>query len=599
MSYPYNVDPASNRLNGVAGPTPTSYSHDAAGNLLSSSATGSFTHDARLRLVRATSGSTATDYRLNALGQRVAKLATSGGTHYHYDAAGRLVAESDASGKVQKEYVWLGATPVAMIESTAPPAESTCPATPQLRPPGGFTPFEWRERMEVHSGRPGKRGWEWGLGTNTRDFEASAREDLNWVSGKPYGFRLTYDGVGNAHVRVTDAGTELFTLTWAGDMDVGNALRFVVRSQEGIGAGNLIRVDITNIDGQAVSESLATAGDNTLSREVRIFSGESLKDGYTVEGTVTFVFTGAYPPLGNRLDFHVTAGNVACAGAASGAGEAQIRIYYIHPDHLDTPRVLTDEQNRVVWRWDADPFGAYPADEDPDGDGTKVALNLRFPGQYFDRETNLHYNYFRDYDPSTGRYAQSDPIGLAGGINPYAYVDGDPLFFVDPLGLVQAPGTLESFIPVWGSAKHALHDFECGRWGWGLFNTGMAALDVFGGATLLKAGWRLGSHTWKRTRPWLTQTGFAEKGKHVHHAFVPQKWISSETEWLFNQPWNLKPLTPPPGIDPGRWHMMVEGRTPGLYAPQRWWHGTPAWAKAAETSMVGKAANAATNCGCQ
>ncbi len=432
-SYPYSVDPASNRLNGVAGPTPASYSHDAAGNLLTSSATGSFTHDARLRLVRATSGSTATDYRLNALGQRVAKLGSSGGTHYHYDAAGRLIAESDAAGKVQKEYVWLGATPVAMIESAAAPTEGTCPATPQLRPPGGFTPYERRERMEVHSGRPGKRGWEWGLGTNTRDFEASAREDLNWVSGKPYGFQLTYDGAGNASVRVTDAGTELFTLTWTGGMDVGNALRFVVRSQEGIGAGNLIRVDITSIDGQAVSESLATAGDNTLSREVRIFSGESLKDGYTVEGTVTFVFTGAYPPLGNRLDFHVTAGNVTCDTPGPGS-DAQARVYYIHPDHLDTPRVLTDEANRVVWRWDSDPFGAYPADEDPDGDGTKVALNLRFPGQYFDKETNLHYNYFRDYDPQTGRYVQSDPIGLAGGLNTYGYANQNPLVYVDPRG---------------------------------------------------------------------------------------------------------------------------------------------------------------------
>jgi len=437
-SYPYAVDPDSNRLDGVAGPTPASYSYDASGSLLSSLA-GSFTHDARLRLVRVTVGSTVTEYRLNALGQRVAKLGAAGATHYHYDAAGRLIAESDAAGKLLKEYVWLGDTPVAMIDSAAPPTEGVCPATPQLRPPGGFTPYERRERMEVHSGRPGERGWEWGLGTNTRDFEASAREDVNWVSGKPYAFRLVYDGAGNASVVVRDGDAELFTLTWAGDMDVGNALRFVVRSPEGIGAGNLIKVDLANVDGEPVTETLATAGDDTFSREVRIFAGESLKNGYTVEGTVTFVFTGAYPPKGNQLDFLVTAGNVTCEGSGGATGDAQTKVYYIHPDHLDTPRVLTDESNQVVWRWDSDPFGAYPADENPDGDGTKVTLNLRFPGQYFDRETNLHYNYFRDYDPAIGRYVQSDPIGLDGGINPFAYVAADPLSFADSLGLQPAP----------------------------------------------------------------------------------------------------------------------------------------------------------------
>ena len=74
-----------------------------------------------------------------------------------------------------------------------------------------------------------------------------------------------------------------------------------------------------------------------------------------------------------------------------------------------------------------------------DGDGKKVTFNLRFPGQYYDRESGLYYNYFRDYDPSTGRYVESDPIGLAAGTNLYAYVGGDPVNRIDPHGKELAP----------------------------------------------------------------------------------------------------------------------------------------------------------------
>jgi len=108
--------------------------------------------------------------------------------------------------------------------------------------------------------------------------------------------------------------------------------------------------------------------------------------------------------------------------------------YFVYADHLNSPRSITDRTGRVVWRWDSDPFGAMAeneghdgnhhhafgskkADEDPDRDGQRFVYNPRFPGQYYDKETGLNYNGFRDYDSNTGRYIQSDPIGLAGGIN--------------------------------------------------------------------------------------------------------------------------------------------------------------------------------------
>ena len=116
-------------------------------------------------------------------------------------------------------------------------------------------------------------------------------------------------------------------------------------------------------------------------------------------------------------------------------------LYYIHPDHLNSPRAITDDVGRTVWKWDnQDPFGNNPADEDPDLDTKKFTFNLRFPGQYFDAETNTYYNWWRTYFSDAGRYGQSDPIGLAGGISTYGYVTGNPLSYTDPEGLAGGIG---------------------------------------------------------------------------------------------------------------------------------------------------------------
>lgn len=117
------------------------------------------------------------------------------------------------------------------------------------------------------------------------------------------------------------------------------------------------------------------------------------------------------------------------------AGVAQ--IYYIHTDQLDTPRLITDSSNTKVWEWNNDdPFANNAPNDDPNSTDNHFTYNQRLPGQYYDSETNTHYNYFRDYDPATGRYVESDPIGLEGGINTYAYVEGNPLSYVDPEGLL-------------------------------------------------------------------------------------------------------------------------------------------------------------------
>ncbi|MBA2239218.1 MAG: RHS domain-containing protein [Lysobacter sp.] len=108
---------------------------------------------------------------------------------------------------------------------------------------------------------------------------------------------------------------------------------------------------------------------------------------------------------------------------------------YVHGDALGTPLQVTDSSGITVWQASYDPFGTAAVNADPDGNGVLQVLNLRFPGQYFDAESGLHYNYFRDYDPAAGRYVTSDPIGLLGGVNTYAYVRGNPTSLIDPLGL--------------------------------------------------------------------------------------------------------------------------------------------------------------------
>jgi RHS repeat-associated protein len=105
-------------------------------------------------------------------------------------------------------------------------------------------------------------------------------------------------------------------------------------------------------------------------------------------------------------------------------------VAYLHTDHLMTNRLATDEVQQVVWRWEGEAFGNTEAQ----GLGA-TTVNLRFPGQYFDVESNLHYNMHRYYDPILGRYITADPIGLSGGLNTYGYVGGHPTIYVDSTGL--------------------------------------------------------------------------------------------------------------------------------------------------------------------
>jgi len=152
---------------------------------------------------------------------------------------------------------------------------------------------------------------------------------------------------------------------------------------------------------------------------------------------------GEYTSGGGTLEETVWLGDIPIATVRPNGSGGSI-VYYVHTDQLNTPRKVTNSNTAslaVRWTWDPPPFGDDLPKESPTG-LTALSYNLRFPGQLFDAESGLNYNYFRDYDPAIGRYVQSDPIGLAGGINTYAYVRGNPLALSDPEGLAAAAGAM-------------------------------------------------------------------------------------------------------------------------------------------------------------
>ncbi len=216
---------------------------------------------------------------------------------------------------------------------------------------------------------------------------------------------------------------------------------------------------LTKISGSGGSTRAVDANGNTTAIATTTFTYDN-RNRLSAAGTETYNYNGkgervsksspatlfVYAENGMLLGEYNSAGTVQreyipldglMVGAATGTF-----LYYVETDQLGTPRLViqpgsTPANDVIVWKWD------YFASNSAFGENTPsvqtITFNPRFPGQYFDQETGLNYNYFRDYEPGTGRYVESDPIGMYGGLNTYAYVSDHPLTTFDPKGLDAAP----------------------------------------------------------------------------------------------------------------------------------------------------------------
>lgn len=387
---------------------------------------------------------------------------------YGYNLAGQVTSLTYPSGAVI-QYTYNGNNQVASISVTVDGATTPILTNVQYAPFGDVS------------------GWTWGNGaTATRAHDADGNVStissmglhlsylydnalrvaqmndldngaLSWTYGYDALDRLTsaanasttegwtYDANGN---RLTQTGTNLsgydysatsnrYTSSYA-TYDAAGSVLGQSAVYEYDAAENLY----VSGGGEAVTNALKQRVEHQSSQRVLWDGAGHIIGQYKWGGSFPTVPNSVIPVqetiyLGD-LPVAVMIGNITSDSAGNFTGVAH-PIYYVHADALNTPRRLTQPStNALAWRWDSDPFGYGNPNPSPNPNVVpSIAYDLRFPGQVQDTTaTSLYNSWYRTYDPSTGRYIQSDPIGLAGGVSTYAYVGGNPISRVDPYGLM-------------------------------------------------------------------------------------------------------------------------------------------------------------------
>ncbi len=254
-------------------------------------------------------------------------------------------------------------------------------------------------------------------------------------SAKKSAVSYTYDANGN---RLTETGTDAFSATIApASNQLSSTSGAIARTYTYDAAGNTTSYtgdSFTFNDRGRMTQAIVDGAYtnyiyNALGQLIHKYgNGDNTVLVYDEAGHIL----GEYTAAGVLVEETIWMGDMPVATLRPNG--ATVDIYYVHADHLSTPRKVTrPSDNGLMWRWDPGTFGSPKPKENPDKLGA-FKYNLRYPGQYELTESGLYYNRYRTYDPSMGRYIESDPIGLRGGINPYAYVRGNPVSFMDPLG---------------------------------------------------------------------------------------------------------------------------------------------------------------------
>ena len=274
---------------------------------------------------------------------------------------------------------------------------------------------------------------------NSWSYGYDSLDRLNSASKTGTTIGYTFDANGN---RLTQTGTSASSYAIAATSNRLTATTgALVRTHTYDTAGNTLTTGATihtyNNRGRMKTGRLSSTSTNTS--YVYNALGQRVKKSGGTPGTVIFAYDeaghliGEYSATGTLVQETIWLGDIPVVTLRPKTGGYD--IFYVHTDHLNTPRRVTrPSDNKLRWRWDPTPFGEGAPNENPQALGV-FKYHLRFPGQYFDIETNLAYNYFRDYDSALGRYVESDPIGLRGGHNTYAYVYANPVSRIDPRGL--------------------------------------------------------------------------------------------------------------------------------------------------------------------
>lgn len=255
--------------------------------------------------------------------------------------------------------------------------------------------------------------------TRNQNFTYDDQNRLASATGIYGDMAYTYDKVGNR--QSINQNNLLETYTYLPDSNIIESI-----------AGVLPKAFIHNDDGNILTAVTNTMESVPTTESNYLYNNDGQRIRKTTGGLTVYYH---YDLAGNLIAQSDSTGTLITSyiymgGTRIATVATDGTICYYHTNHLETPEAMTDQSGAVVWKADYKPFGQALVDP-----ASTVVNDFRFPGQYYDSETGLHYNWNRYYDPSTGRYLTADPIGLAGGINLYAYVLNDPVNWVDPMGL--------------------------------------------------------------------------------------------------------------------------------------------------------------------